>query len=259
MSEKSSFRIDPESSIPLYLQLKTLILAGIESRLWNPGDRMPGDDELCRRHHVSRTTVRLAMKELEIAGLITRYRGRGTFLAQPKISHYPEPPHRLTDTLLSRGIEPGWSLISAEMVAAPGGVASALEIADGSEVFRSQRLRSAGDEVIGIVVAHALVGANTVSRESLERTGPSLQYLAGVVSLTGAHADRVIEAVLATAREAEYLEVDAGAPILLIRRTLRDASGVAIEHYRGHYRGDRFQYVASGDVHDVETRMPEDA
>jgi GntR family transcriptional regulator len=258
MTKQFPSRIDSDSPIPLYLQLKELILGEIESGIWSPGDRMPGDDELCQRHQVSRTTVRLALKELEIAGLIVRQRGRGTFLTQPKISHFSEPPHRLTDTLLSRGIKPGWSLIEAEAIGAPGSVASALEIEEGSEVFRSLRLRLAGDEVIGVVVAHAVVEADSITRESLERDGPSLQYLARVISLKDARVDRIIEAVSATQREAGHLEVEEGAPILAVQRILRDERGKAIEHYCGHYRGDRFQYIASGDVHEVETQMPAD-
>jgi GntR family transcriptional regulator len=255
MSKKLPSKIEPNSPIPLYLQLKSLIQADIEAGVWSPGDRMPGDGELCQLHQVSRTTVRQALKELEIVGLITRFRGRGTFLAQPKISHFPEPPHRLTDTLISRGIKPGWSLIEAEMIAAPASVASALEIEEGHEVFRSRRLRLAGDEVIGMVVAHALINVDSIPDGSLELDGPSLQYLASVVSLKGTRVDRVIEAILATPRQAEYLEVEVGAPILAVRRILRDTNGIPMELYRGYYRGDRFQYIASGDVHEVETQM----
>ena len=121
----------------------------------------------------------------------------------------------------------------------------------GTEVFRSQRLRLAGDEVIGVVTAHALVGAEDIVNEALAR-GPSLHYLASARSLAGARVERVIEAVSATSEAANHLEIDVGAPILFVRRILIDVDGNPIEHYRASYRGDRFQYMASGDVHEVE-------
>ena len=67
---------------PLYQQLverlKTMI-AGMSER----GEKMlPSERDLCRLFAVSHTTVRLALKELEISGLLLRVPGKGTFLAE---------------------------------------------------------------------------------------------------------------------------------------------------------------------------------
>ena len=253
MSYGTTIPLDLDSSIPLYLQLKLLLLARIEAGQWKPGERMPGDDELVKIHQISRTTVRQAMKELEIAGLIIRYRGRGTFLTSPKLSHSPDPPHRLTDNLGAQGIQASWRVLKSGMTSAPAGVAAALRIDMGAEVFRTQRLRLAGDEVIGVVTAHALVNAEDIASQALER-GPSLQYLASALSLVGARVERVIEAVSAVSEVAIHLEIEVGAPVLLVRRILNTAAGDPIEHYRAAYRGDRFQFMASNNVHEIETR-----
>ena len=107
--------------------------------------------------------------------------------------------------------------------------------------------------MIGFVTTHALIGAEAIVPAALEQ-GPSLQYLSDAVSLAGAHVERVIEAVVANRQEAELLSVEVGAPVMLVRRLLSDAMGNPVEHYRGAYRGDRFQYIASGKVHEVETQ-----
>jgi hypothetical protein len=60
MSTTRNSPIDSASSIPLYLQLKQLFLSHIETGLWSLGDRIPGDDELVRRHQVSQTTASCA-------------------------------------------------------------------------------------------------------------------------------------------------------------------------------------------------------
>jgi GntR family transcriptional regulator len=62
----------------------------------------------------------------------------------------------------------------------------------------------------------------------------------------------MIEAVAAGSEEAGLLEVDVGTPLLYVRRILNDAAGTPIEHYRSLYRGDRFQYMASGRVHPLD-------
>jgi GntR family transcriptional regulator len=52
-----------------------------------------------------------------------------------------------------------------------------------------------------------------------------------------------LEPVLATAREAELLQVEPGAPMMLERRISYDAEGIPIEAGRDLYRGDRFRFI----------------
>lgn len=54
---------------PLYLQLASVIRSELCENL-DPNDRLPSEREICRVYDVSRTTVRLAMKELEDQGYI---------------------------------------------------------------------------------------------------------------------------------------------------------------------------------------------
>ena len=75
-----------ESPVPLYIQLKQLLIDRIAAGDWKPGDMLPTEEQLQEQYGVSRTTVRLAFKELEIEGKISRQQGRGTFVSEPKIS-----------------------------------------------------------------------------------------------------------------------------------------------------------------------------
>ena len=48
---------------------------------YEPGDLLPSERELSEDYCISRTTVRLALKELETLGFIKRRHGKGTFVA----------------------------------------------------------------------------------------------------------------------------------------------------------------------------------
>ena len=72
--------IDPESPIPIYYQLKTMILEDIVGGRYQPGDRLPTEHELCARHGISRTPAHRALTELANEGVILRARRRGTFV-----------------------------------------------------------------------------------------------------------------------------------------------------------------------------------
>jgi multiple sugar transport system substrate-binding protein len=72
--------IDPALPVPIYQQLKTLIVDAILDRRYAPGDRLPTEHELCGLHGISRTPVNRALSELASEGVILRHRRRGSFV-----------------------------------------------------------------------------------------------------------------------------------------------------------------------------------
>lgn len=76
-------KLNRQSPIPLYYQLKEILLDLIKSGELEEG-RLPTEEELCKKYSVSRGTVRKALAELESEGFIVTEPGRGTFLLKPK-------------------------------------------------------------------------------------------------------------------------------------------------------------------------------
>jgi ABC-type glycerol-3-phosphate transport system substrate-binding protein/DNA-binding transcriptional regulator YhcF (GntR family) len=72
--------IDPSQPIPLYFQLKTLLLEEILEGRYDGEGRLPTEHELCERYRISRTPVTRALSELADEGVILRHRRRGTFV-----------------------------------------------------------------------------------------------------------------------------------------------------------------------------------
>src|SRR5215211_8619539 len=72
--------INPAQPIPIYYQLKTLLLEEILSGRYGPEARLPTEHELCARYAISRTPVSRALSELADEGVILRRRRRGTFV-----------------------------------------------------------------------------------------------------------------------------------------------------------------------------------
>jgi GntR family transcriptional regulator len=231
-----------DSPIPLYHQLKERLDERLANAEWKPGEMLPTEEMLQKEYNVSRTTVRLSLRELELEGKIVRYRGRGTFVAQPKISHSPHPHFSLTDFLRQQGVEPGWHLLSAAWVPAPTEVAERLQLGPETKVFQVRRLRMAGDEPIGYHVAHSRAEiARAVDVAHLEQGG-SLDYLRQTGLTAGSYAHRTIEAVLASSELADLLNVQRGSALLQISRIVFDRDGTPIEAMVAPYRGDRLQY-----------------
>jgi GntR family histidine utilization transcriptional repressor len=54
------------------------VVRRINTRVWPPGDFIPGEAELAEQFGCARTTVNRALRELALAGLVTRRRKAGT-------------------------------------------------------------------------------------------------------------------------------------------------------------------------------------
>jgi multiple sugar transport system substrate-binding protein len=72
--------IDPAQPIPIYFQLKTLLLEEILGGRYGADARLPTEHELCDLYGISRTPVTRALTELADEGVILRHRRRGTFV-----------------------------------------------------------------------------------------------------------------------------------------------------------------------------------
>jgi multiple sugar transport system substrate-binding protein len=72
--------INPSQPLPVYVQLKTLLLEDIIGGRYAAGEQLPTEHELCARYGISRTPVHRALAELAEEGAIFRHRRRGTFV-----------------------------------------------------------------------------------------------------------------------------------------------------------------------------------
>jgi GntR family transcriptional regulator / MocR family aminotransferase len=74
--------IDPETPVPIFVQIARAVSGDIRRGRLRPGDVMPGTRTLARTLGVHRNTVIAAYGELVAEGWITTENGRGTFVAK---------------------------------------------------------------------------------------------------------------------------------------------------------------------------------
>lgn len=76
----SIYRIDPSLNIPIYRQLVDGIRAAIKKGQLTAGQKLPTVQEVTDRLGIARGTIKRVYDELELAGLIEKVQGRGTFV-----------------------------------------------------------------------------------------------------------------------------------------------------------------------------------
>ena len=139
-TESNSINFD--SYIPYYIQLIEALKAKISRGEWKPGDKIPSEPELCVYYGVSRTVVRQALREIELDGLILRKKGKGTFIAEPKINEsLVEKLTGFYQDMLERGHRTVTQVLKHEIEPCTAKIARDLHIAPGTSVFCIERLR----------------------------------------------------------------------------------------------------------------------
>lgn len=74
-------KLDRHSSVPLYAQLRELIVERIQEGVYRQGERIPSEITLCQELDLSRPTVRQAIADLVSDGILEIQKGRGTFVS----------------------------------------------------------------------------------------------------------------------------------------------------------------------------------
>ncbi|WP_406541900.1 GntR family transcriptional regulator [Clostridium ljungdahlii] len=106
-----NIKINKDSGVPLYLQVKSQIMDLVKSNLIKVGEKMPTERELSEKLNVSRNTISTAYNELEQDGVLKSYQGRGTFVAEEanpwKVQNTKEKITKFIDIAFEEAIELG--------------------------------------------------------------------------------------------------------------------------------------------------------
>jgi GntR family transcriptional regulator len=231
------------TGVPKHVQVREYVRGLVRDA--EPGTAAPSERELVHQFHVARMTVRQAMDALVGEGLLERIPGRGTFVAQPR-----RDVGRLmsfSEEMAARGLLPESQTLLARREQAGPGVARALAVTPGDAVIHWKRLRRADSVPMCLEDAYL----NEILLPGFLQTGmpTSLYDALDSRGLRPTWAEDSIAADVATAAEAELLEVEAGAPVLRqSRRALAEAKVVEVS--RSVYRADRFTWwVQLGRAH----------
>jgi GntR family transcriptional regulator len=76
------FRLNPNSGVPIYLQIMEQVKHAIENGVLRPGDQLPGIRKLAETMVMNPNTVAKAYRELEHEGFVELRQGAGAFVSE---------------------------------------------------------------------------------------------------------------------------------------------------------------------------------
>ncbi|KRE68708.1 GntR family transcriptional regulator [Arthrobacter sp. Soil736] len=228
------------AALPKYYVLKEQILTLIEDAV--PGTLIPTERALAEQYGTSRTTVRQAIGELVSEGRLDRTQGRGTFVAPPKVTHVRQLTS-FTDDAASQGMTASARILDISEVPADTVTAKRLAVEPGAGVHRVERIRLVNGEPLAHETAF-LAGELPDLAGNVEVRGSLYSALREDYGIRISEVEDTVETKLAGPEEVRLLDVEMGAPMLLVHRLGFDPEGRPVEWTESVFRGDRFRFVA---------------
>lgn len=234
--------VSKDSPLPLHYQIRQILRKDIFIKRLCPGAPFPSEKELMRRFDVSRTTVRKAMDDLVVEGLIYRVQGQGTFVRGRQIERELTALTGFVEDMVALGYRPSAKVVKTDQVAADETVAKKLELVPGEKVTYIERVRLANDIPLSFDTTWL---PNDIGQQIVQddlSIYPIYSLLEDKYGVSLGHADYVIEATTAVDYIAQMLQIDDGSPAFRIERTAYTAEGVPIDYEMLYYRGDRIRF-----------------
>lgn len=229
-------------SVPLYHQIKEHLRRQIVRGRLRPGARVPSGRELERQYGVSSITIQQALRDLAVDGLVIRRRGKGTFVATPKLARPLLAGVGFSQEMRKRGLTPGGKVLRFEEVPPPPAVRQALRLGVGSSALYLERLRSADGEPVALQWSY-LPADRFKGLLSVNFSGRSLyEHLEAAYGVTIVAGSRTVEGTAANRQQAELLRIPEGAPLLRLEAVNADRRGQPVEFGVTFYRGDRYRF-----------------
>ena len=232
-------KLDKNTPIPLYFQLKGTILSDIQDNCFSVGDTIPTENELVEYYHISRSTVRQAISELVQEGWLTRKASKGTFVTKPEQkSSYIRSFEPFYQQISRLGKTPRTELIDLNVITPNPEIAKKLDLKQGQKVISMFRRRFADDipmvtfqnyipyDLCSFILSYDF---KVHSLYELLMNNPSTQI---------ANTKTIVSAMNATTEDIELLNVKVNTPMLYFHNISTTANGTIVDYAFAHYRGD---------------------
>jgi GntR family transcriptional regulator len=245
-STKRTVQIVEAPALPRlrYLELADELMAEIAKGVYEIGEKLPTEAQLCARFSVSRSTVRQALGEIELAGLVERRQGSGTtLLARQPVLRYVLSVTSEVD-ILRYAAE---TVLEIESGPKPVDVSSSrrLQLGDPGRwlCWEAARRESPAGELIGLTSVYLAADyASVIKRIGRRSQRAIFEAVTMQFGLTLTRIDQAISATVIGEDEARRLQTAKGSPAIVVTRRYSCAEVGLMEVSESIHPADRFSY-----------------
>jgi DNA-binding GntR family transcriptional regulator len=230
----------------LWRQVAQALRNDIVGGKYTVGARLPTEDELARTFSVSRHTVRLAIKQLRIDGLVESRQGSGTIVTAPT-SDEAFNVHRVAsiDELIAYAGESRYVIDHAEMIASEA-VADTVSLPAGGKWLRMRgfRVRNDGHSAAPLCSTEVFIAAEYAGVERVARrhSGPIWQLIEDMYGVRIVEVDQMLRVRPVPESLEEGLGLGRGASLVEVQRSYRTSTGEVAELSVNLFPAEHFRF-----------------
>jgi len=229
---------------PRYLQIAHDLRQAISSGRYPLGAQLPTEEDLCARLHVSRFTIREAIRTLATAGLVRRKPRAGTIVvALPDDTRYNQSIGSLRDLLqYAQATELRYAYVGT--ISLSRAQARMLSASPGDAWIYAVAMRHdmAGGKPIGMTRLYLNPTLKGIERALRRSHGAVYSLIEREFGVRFERVEQIISAIVVDEQDAANLSVPAGTPGLSIRRSYFDQGGRLLELSDNVHPANRFTY-----------------
>ncbi len=236
-------KLDESSALPRWAQISQILRDRIAGQ--GPGLTPWSDHSLAREFGVSPLTVRQALNDLVQRGLVTRHRGKGTFVAAQPL---PGSVDHLTTSMSEwriEGRDVTIEVLARKRVAANIPTAAALDLKPGQMVGFLHRRRCADGNPVGVDYRYFPVELDDRLDDDDVRHETIWEVLENKLGMLDILAHVTIRATAARDEDAKLLEIAPRSPVLDRGFQIVTGSGQPILVGHSIYHPDRFIHATT--------------
>jgi GntR family transcriptional regulator len=226
--------------VPNYYRVENFLRERIRLGRLKPGDPVPPESQLVQQFGISRMTVRQALSRLVYDGLVVRHRGRGSFVAEPRLEH-TKMFLSFEEEMRAKGARPGIKLLDMRTEPAEGKVAENLDLSPGTPVIVLERLRLVDGLVVGYEIRYLPEPIGTALTDDEIHNQPLVPAVRRILGRPRTRLALRVTASVVRRKEAKVLETKVGAPALVREHTWYVDPDRPVQYGKSIFRGDRYQ------------------
>lgn len=241
--------INKYSNVPLYSQLKNLIIEKIECGDYSEETKIPSEQELCEHYDISRPTVRQAITELTNNGYLYKEKGKGTFVAKTKTKVDIKNYTGFTDSILDSQ-DPGLhniisikSIMGSELKCPESIFGNGGGGSQQTEFAEVRYITMQKTDVLSLNTSYIPMNLFPGIIEDIKAKKPSYDIMRGKYPYLPVKTRSSLEIIYTDHDDAQYLQVQSGQPLLKIENVLLSKSGQVVEFVVAKYRSDKCKLI----------------
>ena len=231
------------SPLPLYYQIKKILTEKIQKGDIKTGEKIPTEEELVNKYHVSRMTIRQAINSLVNEGYLERIKGKGSFVLEKKIQYGLLHLKSFSQDMKQRGFQVKNKTLEKKETTPTKKISTKLHIKTTDKILTVTRIRIVNKKPIALETTHI---PSHLCPELIKENFNEISLfniLEKKYKLHLKNAEQILEPVLPDAHIRNILEIPNQTPLLKVSGITYLENNIPIEYIEAYYRSDRYKFI----------------